>query len=168
MNLKTLIIILLAALIAAGGFYLGQKYKIAPQNAETGIVVSSPTPAPATDTNTFVDTATSASGLTPIPTLDDKEAVTAMVKASEVARIGAEANSSDYAVTQLQGNYAKGSAGGSGGGALWFAEKVGGSWKLVFIGNGIIQCSDLTSFPDFPTTMIPECWDKATDKLIKR
>ena len=91
-----------------------------------------------------------------------------MVKASEVERIGEDANASTYTVSQIQGNYAKGMASAGGGGAMWFAAKVNGTWKLVFIGNGSIQCSQLTDYPDFPNTMIPECWDAVNQKNVTR
>jgi hypothetical protein len=74
-------------------------------------------------------------------------------------------------VSELSGNYAKGSVNpvtpGPGGG-LWFAAKVNGVWKLVFDGNGIITCADLTSYPDFPTTLIPQCFDTATNAMHVR
>jgi len=91
-----------------------------------------------------------------------------MVKASEVARIGADANTLAYTVSQIQGKYARGIVSASAGGALWFAAKVNGTWKLVFIGNGTVQCSDLTDYPDFPNTMIPECWDAVNQKNVTR
>ena len=58
--------------------------------------------------------------------------------------------------------------GGEGGGGRWFAAKVNGLWKLVWDGNGIIKCSDLADYPEFPVSMIPECFDEASDKLVKR
>ena len=103
-----------------------------------------------------------------ISTTDDKAALIAMVKASEVARIGADANASTYTVSLIQGNYAQGMASASAGGAIWFAAKVNGTWKLVFIGNGTVQCSDFTSYPDFPNTMIPDCWDAVNQKTVIR
>ena len=84
------------------------------------------------------------------------------------ARIGAAANTETYTVTTVQGDYAKGEAGSTGGGAQWFAAKVNGVWKLVFIGNGTIACSDLTNYPNYPAAWIPECWDAATQKSVTR
>ena len=43
------------------------------------------------------------------------------------------------------------------GGGLWFAALVDGDWQIVWDGNGIIECANLESYPDFPTSMIPEC-----------
>jgi hypothetical protein len=71
-------------------------------------------------------------------------------------------------VSKIDGSYAKGTASDDGGGGMWFAAKVGDVWKLVWDGNGVIQCSDLSAYPSFPSSMIPECWDDATQKTVKR
>jgi hypothetical protein len=51
---------------------------------------------------------------------------------------------------------------------MWFAAKVEGKWTLVYDGNGIILCSEVAPYPDFPKTMIPECWDGKTNKIVVR
>lgn len=68
------------------------------------------------------------------------------------------------------GNYAKGAVSFKGemGGGLWFAAKRNGEWQLVFDGNGIIDCNNLKNYPDFPNTLIPQCFDKDKNVLIKR
>jgi len=66
------------------------------------------------------------------------------------------------------GKYASGSATSSGGGGYFFAAKVNGVWKIVADGNGTISCSSLKDYPDFPATLIPECFDETTGKSIKR
>lgn len=71
-------------------------------------------------------------------------------------------------VSANDGKYAKGTANAQGGGGLFFAEKVNGIWEIVYDGNGIILCSALEKYPDFPTTLIPQCYDQSTDKLIER
>ena len=101
--------------------------------------------------------------------VDDEAALISMVKASEVARVGAaDASAVTYSVSQIQGNYARGMVSATAGGAGWFAAKVNGTWKLVFIGNGTVQCSQLADYPDFPNTMIPECWDELNQKNVMR
>lgn len=66
------------------------------------------------------------------------------------------------------GKYASGSVNGSGGGGYFFAAKVGGEWKIVADGNGTISCETLDSYPDYPKSLIPECFNQATGKIIKR
>lgn len=167
MNAKAVTVMaVLMILIGAGGFYLGQTYKLVPANTTIPALQVTPTLPAVVTTSPNNNSVTS----TPVPTqiVDDNAAVIAAVKASEVARVGQDANASTYTVTQIQGIYAKGTAGSSGGGAQWFAAKVGGVWKLVFIGNGTVQCSDLTNYPDFPKAWIPDCWDTATQKEVTR
>lgn len=74
------------------------------------------------------------------------------------------------AVNTDVGNYAKGSVSlkGEGGGGLWFAAKVKNRWQLVYDGNGIIPCSDLRQYPDFPSSLIPQCFDDEKNVLIER
>ena len=71
-------------------------------------------------------------------------------------------------VTMIEGNYAKGEVSVDGGGGLWFAVKRNNEWILVWDGNGIIQCSDLTGYSDFSSSIIPACFDKGSEKLINR
>lgn len=142
-------------ILVGAGFYLGQTYKPVPATSTT----------PTTQTQTQV---TEAPVTTQAPVADDKTAVIAMVKASEVARVGQDANSSTYTVTQLNGIYTRGTAGGTGGGAIWLAAKVNGVWKMVFIGNGTVECSSLAPYPDFPKTMMSECWDSVNQKNVMR
>ena len=66
------------------------------------------------------------------------------------------------------GIYASGSVTDQGGGGYFFAAKVSGIWQIVADGNGVILCSDLTAYSNFPKSLIPECWDQATNKNIKR
>jgi len=172
MNTKAVVVIvILLVLFGGGAFYLGQTYKFVPvtqteviptfqpDGSEQALPIVTSTPVP-----TQVPTHSAGSG----QAVDDTAALIAMVKASEVARVGADANASTYTVSLIQGNYAKGMAGGSGGGAVWFAAKVNGTWKLVFIGNGTVQCSQLVNYPNFPNTMIPECWDAVNQKNVTR
>lgn len=74
-------------------------------------------------------------------------------------------------VAEVAGNYARGGVGGvepGPGGGMWFAAKVNGNWKIVYDGNGIIFCEALADYPDFPTSMIPQCFDETTQAVVKR
>jgi len=58
-------------------------------------------------------------------------------------------------VTKVDGNYAYGTAGGSGGGAVWYAKKTGGDWTIVIPGvQDSPSCADTA---DFPKTIVPIC-----------
>lgn len=58
-------------------------------------------------------------------------------------------------VTKVDGNYAYGSASGTGGGAVWYAKKVDDKWTIVIPGvQNDPPCAKTT---DFPKTIVPVC-----------
>jgi hypothetical protein len=98
----------------------------------------------------------------------DPKVLESQVMTDLVAKRGESVKQLTFSVSKIEGNYAQGGISGQGGGAMWFASNVDGIWKLVWDGNGVILCSDLINYPDFPTTMIPECYDTSTQKNITR
>ena len=54
------------------------------------------------------------------------------------------------------------------GGGYFFAAKVGGVWKIVADGNGTISCASLVPYPNYPVSMIPECYNETTGQSVKR
>ncbi len=66
------------------------------------------------------------------------------------------------------GKYASGTATADGGGGYFYAVKDGSNWIIVADGNGMIMCSNLVKYPDYPDTLIPECYDSTTQKTVKR
>ncbi len=104
----------------------------------------------------------------PTPQTDEKTSLVAAVKAGLVAEHGADAASMAITVSTLTGDYAKGMASAGAGGGIWFAAKENGTWHLVWDGNGIIDCTSLVPYPAFPTSLIPECYNTATQKPIIR
>lgn len=56
---------------------------------------------------------------------------------------------------------------GEMGGGWWLAAKVSGQWVIVADGNGSVLCADIEGY-DFPTSMVPECWDETTSTIIYR
>ena len=77
----------------------------------------------------------------------------------------------DVTVTigQNTGTYANGGVkfAGETGGGWWLAYNDGSDWLIVADGNGTVMCDDLEGY-DFPTDMVPECWDETTSELIQR
>jgi hypothetical protein len=104
----------------------------------------------------------------PSPVADEASILKITIKNALVAKHGNEANSLNITVSKINGDYASGMASSQGGGGLWFAAKVKGTWILVTDGNGITPCSDLIPYPQFPISMIPQCFDNNTQQLIKR
>ena len=123
---------------------------------------------PASSTPTVVSSLTPTIIPSPTATVDETLALIKAVKAALVVEHGPGAASLDVTVSKIDGNYAEGAASAQGGGAMWFAAKVNGVWKLVWDGNGQIDCSSLIAYPSFPTDMIPECWNSATNTLVTR
>lgn len=99
---------------------------------------------------------------------DQNISIISAVQAALVAEHGSDAQTLNVTISKIEGDYAQGGASGQGGGGMWFAAKVNGIWKLVWDGNGIIQCSDIAPYPSFPKDMISECWDTVTQKIVKR
>lgn len=98
----------------------------------------------------------------------DKESILEAVKLALVEKNGPSFLQMDYKISKLEGDYASGMVNGDGGGGMWFAARVNNKWKVVADGNGVTLCSQLEPYPDFPKSMIPECWDDINAKLIKR
>ncbi|EKD52762.1 MAG: hypothetical protein ACD_61C00247G0001 [uncultured bacterium] len=105
---------------------------------------------------------------TPSPTVDETSAIKTAIKQALVVKHGESANQLTVRVSKIEGNYSSGGASTSEGGGMWFAAKVNNEWKLVWDGNGNILCQDLTAYPDFPATMIPECYNQVTNKTVIR
>ena len=103
-----------------------------------------------------------------VPTVDETSIIKTSVKQALVAKHGNNANSLAISVSKIIGNYSSGGASASDGGGMWFAAKVGGQWQLVWDGNGTILCQDLVSYPDFPPSIIPECYNQKTGKSVTR
>lgn len=71
-------------------------------------------------------------------------------------------------VSTNDGQYASGTVTAQGGGGYFYAIKVNGEWKIVADGNGTISCASLIPYPDYPSSLIPECYDEKTGTTIKR
>lgn len=81
-----------------------------------------------------------------------------------------DASKVELNITTTEGDYAKGDVKFKDemGGGLWFAAKVNNIWEIVYDGNGVITCDMLTNYENFPKDLIPQCFDKQTDKLVQR
>jgi len=106
--------------------------------------------------------------LTPTPAVDEEAILKTTIKEQILAVSPGNGGTLNVSVSQIIGDYAKGIVSDDEGGGLWFAAKVNGDWKLVWDGNGILTCSDLTDYPDFSKVLIPECYDPATEQSVKR
>ena len=105
---------------------------------------------------------------TPTPTVDEKAVIENVIKKYIALKHGSNEDSLTLTVSKIEGNYAQGGVSDEGGGGMWFAAKEDSVWKLVWDGNGVIECSDISLYPDFPTSMIPECYDSTTQSSVQR
>ncbi|MFA6005668.1 MAG: PsbP-related protein [Patescibacteria group bacterium] len=104
----------------------------------------------------------------PSPTIDEKVLLQTTIKAQLATKFNSDGSNLTVTVSQIDGTSAKGMVSDGSGGGIWFAAKTNSEWKLVWDGNGVIQCTDLTQYPDFSTTLVPECWDTTSQGLVKR
>ncbi len=100
--------------------------------------------------------------------VDEKTVLQSAIKQALATKFGNDGSTLNVSVSKIEGNYAQGAVSDEGGGGMWFAAKVNGVWKLVWDGNGVILCTDLAPYPDFPTSMIPECYNETTQSPVKR
>jgi hypothetical protein len=79
-------------------------------------------------------------------------------------------NNLDINISKTEGDYASGGVNfiGEMGGGMWFAAKVNTVWQIVSDGNGVITCDSLKNYPQFPTSIIPECFNETTQEIVKR
>lgn len=164
MNGKTTVFVIILILLGiCGGYYLGTNYKFTLQPQGAVSVTSAPTPTPTPSAVTVSPTPSAGSG----QAIDETATLITAVKAGLVAEHGSDAANMTITVSKIVGNFAQGGASAEGGGGMWFAAKVGGVWKLAWDGNGTISCTSIDPY-NFPVSMIPECWNDATGKLITR
>jgi hypothetical protein len=138
-------------LVAVGGFLLGQRNDVSQKQ-----------------TSEIVPTVSVTITLAPTSAVDEAATIIMAIKNALIAEHGSQASSLNVTVSKVEGDFASGAASEQGGGGMWFAARVGGVWQLVTDGNGITLCSSLSAYPNFPTKMIPECFDDKTQNIVKR
>ncbi len=101
----------------------------------------------------------------------EEEILEEAMKTAITDKRGGDPDDLEITVDEIDGDYASGGAvtvGAVAGGGMWFAAKVDGQWELVWDGNGTIMCSDLEDYPNFPSRMIPECYNEDTEEVVAR
>ena len=161
---KIVLVLVLLGVVGFGAYYIGTKK--GNQN-QTAVNPGQPSK-PANQTSVIPTQEIAIPTGTPSPSVDETAILIAAVKNALISEHGTQASSLDISVSKIEGDYASGSASAQGGGGIWFAAKVNGIWNLVWDGNGSIQCSNLTPYPQFPTDMISECWNDKTQQVVKR
>lgn len=102
------------------------------------------------------------------PPVDEGAVLKTVIRKYISLKSNAPESSLTVTVSKIEGSYAKGMVSDVSSGGLWFAAKEDDVWKLVWDGNGVIECSTLTLYPNFPASLIPECFDPKTQETVKR
>lgn len=95
----------------------------------------------------------------------------ALIKEALVKKHNWNINEIEVTVSKNDGIYASGGVeekNSQVGGGYFFAVKDAGIWKIVADGNGTIDCENLVPYPDYPISLIPECYNMKTGKTVKR
>jgi hypothetical protein len=101
----------------------------------------------------------------------DETAVLESVMAKYLAlKHKGEESTYEITVSEIDGNSAKGMVlvTGEDGGGIWFGYKEEGAWRLLSDGNGVTECASFALYPEFSTKILPECYDTATESIVKR
>ncbi|MCL4374706.1 hypothetical protein M1523_02490 [Patescibacteria group bacterium] len=94
----------------------------------------------------------------------------AAIKTALVQKHNWDPTQIEVTVSHNDGHYASGGVKETGAisGGYFFAVNDQGTWKIIADGNGTIECTSLTSYPDYPTSLIPECYNSTTGQVVKR
>lgn len=97
--------------------------------------------------------------LPPTPITEDTDTLRTIIKQLLVAKHGSTANELTITVSKHIGDYASGGASAQDGGGMWLAAKKNNEWKLVFDGNGTVDCQMIKSNYQFPVEMLKNFCD---------
>jgi len=153
-------IILLVVALVGGGFLLW--------TMRTGVpsIESSPSP-------TVISSPPASPVLLPSPTptvpVEEEKSDLEQIKEAFAARYNKPIGDVTVTIDENTDTYANGGVNFAGeiGGGWWLAYHESTGWFIVADGNGSVICEDIEGY-DFPVSMVPECWEEATSKLIKR
>lgn len=77
-----------------------------------------------------------------------------IIKQLLINKYGQTSNGLVITVSKEMGEYARGGVTEQGGGGMWLAKKINGSWQLIFDGNGTPDCGQLKTTYLFPQEML--------------
>lgn len=161
-----LLIIILLILASVGFyFYFQPKIQIAPSQPSPLVsVIPSVQPSPSLQASVVPS-------LTPsiMPSPQNQQTDIDSMKQAMAKKHNKQVSEVELTVSKNDGQFAQGSvrfAGEMGGG--WFlAAKTANGWVIVQDGNGVISCQTIAPY-NFPVSIVPECFDDAAGKIVKR
>jgi len=145
--------------VGIGGYFLGQKNTFDYLSTE-----------PDQDASENISILKISPTITPVPTISPQIDDLSLIKKALFQKNNwDEKDDITVKISTNDGTYASGTVTSQGGGGYFYATKdVTNGWVIVADGNGLIECSTLKNYPDFPNTLIPECYNSATEKSTKR
>ncbi|MDO8471744.1 MAG: hypothetical protein Q7S64_01160 [bacterium] len=164
--------VLLTALVVGILVFIGQELRFRSiikklqSTAQTSTATVTPTSSvPTTDSKVVSPAATDAT----VAETVDQTAIKAAITTAMAAKYKKDESEVKITLSQVTADFAKGSVsfGDEMGGGWLLAAKVNDKWKIVDDGNGVIDCAVIKPF-NFPTDMVSECYDTATQALIER
>lgn len=152
-------VILIAAVVVGSAFLVvSMRSGATPEPSPSPTIIGSPIPSPVPSPS-------------PIPTAPVEETKTDLEQIKEVfaAKYSKEMEEITATIDENTSTHANGGVKFEGeiGGAWWLAYYDGTGWIIVADGNGSVMCDDIEGY-DFPTSMVPECWDENTNQLVVR
>lgn len=122
-----------------------------------------------TATPTVEEALSSPTPISPTPTETEEVSDLEQIRQALANKHSKPVEDANVTIQNNTGEYAKGGIVFEGeiAGGWWLAANIDGEWIIVADGNGSVLCADIEGY-DFPTSMVPECWDEATSQIVYR
>lgn len=172
--MKNILVVFLIVLAFFGGYFLSQNYNFKIETKNSAINISPTITSPMVGNDRDEHGCIGSAGyswceekqkclrtweepcevVSPTITVDETESLKTIIKQLLIEEHGESANNLTVTVSKIQGDFARGGASETGGGAMWLAKKVNNSWQLVFDGNGVPDCNQLETTYLFPKEIL--------------
>ena len=152
--------VLLAAAIIAGSVLLASMRQV-----ET--LEASPSPAIVASFEPLSSPMVSPSPIfSPVP--EETQSDLDLITAALAGKYNKPVEDAEVTIEENTGTHAKGGVRFAGeiSGGWWLAYHDEDGWQIVADGNGTVMCADIEGY-NFPTSLVPECWDEDTMTLIQ-
>lgn len=164
--LSAFLIVLMVAVVT----YLAKQNK----NLKLQATISPIATSTLTETQEPIKTATALVSLTPLASQTATQTATEAAKSKEdlikeafAVKSSTSIDKISISISKSSDNSAYGSVTIDDEGGWFLAAYENGSWVILGDGNGTLNCSILSGH-DVPSSVVGECYDMATDNLVKR
>ena len=167
--LETILLVILVGVVSGGGvYYWIQHSKLPAQDNDDVITNTVPIDSPKKDSNLEVTKEKNFEVKKNVPSAPSVSDET-LIKIALAQKHNKTINETSVEINENDGTYAQGLVKFSGeiAGGWWLAAKPSSTWIIVADGNGVVMCDDIAQY-NFPTSMVPECYNSSTNQLITR